>query len=195
MAEFKDTAPWDTKWIVWVRRFLDKADRAFNSDEWKVAENDDEAIKLLNKTIKKVEEDIQNYKFNTAIASMMILVNYWRPQDEELFKQWKEKFAIILSPFAPHLAEELWENLWNKQSIFFAQWPEYDKKLVVDDTVKIAVQVMWKVRWTIEVAKDEDKQSVLNKAKQEQNVAKWIEGKNIVKEIYVPGKIVNLVVK
>ncbi len=195
MAEFKDTAPWDTKWIVWVRRFLDKVDRAFNSEEWKIAEDDSEAIKLLNKTIKKVEEDIENYKFNTAIASMMILVNYGRPTDEERSLEWKQKLAIILSPFAPHMAEELWGNLWNKKSIFFAEWPKVDESMLVENTVKMAVQVMWKVRGTIEIAKDENKDSVLEKAKSEPNVAKWIEGKKIVKEIYVPGKIVNLVVK
>jgi leucyl-tRNA synthetase len=93
------------------------------------------------------------------------------------------------------LAEELWEQIWNKESIFFAKWPEYDEKLVVDDTIKIAVQVLWKVRWTIEIAKDESKDSVLEKAKNSPELAKWLEGKNIVKEIYVPGKIVNLVVK
>ncbi len=196
MAEFKDSAPWDTKNIIWVRRFLEKTERAFSEQNAKIAENDDEAIKLLNKTIKKVWEDIENYKFNTAIASMMILVNYWKPESKEKFEEWKEKFAIILSPFAPHLAEELWqENLWNKESIFNASWPEYDEKLVVDDTIKIAVQVLWKLRWTIEISKDEAKDSVLEKAKNNSDVAKWLEGKNIVKEIYVPGKIVNLVVK
>jgi len=94
-----------------VRRFLDKVDRAFNSEEGKVAEDDDEAMKLLNKTIKKVEEDIENYKFNTAIASMMILVNYGKPTDEEKSLEWKTKFAVILGAFAPHMAEELWESM------------------------------------------------------------------------------------
>jgi leucyl-tRNA synthetase len=76
-----------------------------------MTQDDNEAMKILNKTIKKVGEDIENYKFNTAIAQMMILANYGRPKDEELFKEWKEKFAIILSPFAPYLAEELWEQM------------------------------------------------------------------------------------
>ncbi len=194
MAEFKDSAPWDTKNIIWVRRFLEKTERLYTS-EAKIAKNDEETIKLLHKTIKKVGEDIENYKFNTAIASLMILVNNWLPKDENLTKEFKEKLAIILSPFAPHLAEELWKRLWNKESIFFANWPEYNEKLIVDDTLKIAVQVLWKVRWTIEISKDEDKKSVLEKAKNNKDVAKWLEGKNLVKEIYVPWKIVNLVVK
>ncbi|MCD5380751.1 class I tRNA ligase family protein [Candidatus Gracilibacteria bacterium] len=195
MAEFKDTAPWDSKGIVGVRRFLDKVERAFGSEEGKIAEDDDEAIKLLNKTIKKVEEDIENYKFNTAIASMIILVNYGRPTGSDKLAEWKTKFTIILSAFAPHLGEELWEDLGNEKSVFFASWPEYNKDLVVDDSVKIGVQVLGKLRGTIEIAVDEEKDSVLEKAKSETNVAKWLEGKNVVKEIYVPGKIVNLVVK
>ena len=195
MAEFKDSAPWDTKNIIWVRRFLEKVERAFSEPDVKKAEDDNQAIKLLNKTIKKVEEDIENYKFNTAIASMMILVNYGRPNDESLFSEWKEKFIVILSAFAPFLSEELWEQMWNKESIFLASWPEIDESMLVENTVKIAVQVLGKVRWTIEINKDESKESVLEKAKNEENVAKWLEGKNLVKEIYVPWKIVNLVIK
>ncbi len=194
MADFKDSAPWDTKNIIWVRRFLEKVERLYTS-EAKIAKDDNEAMKLLNKTIKKVEEDIENYKFNTAIAQLMILVNNWLPKDENKKQEFKEKLAIILSPFAPHLVEELWERLWKKESVFFASWPEYDKKLVVDDTIKIAVQVLWKVRWTIEITKDEDKESVLEKAKNNEWVKKWISWKEIIKEIYVPWKIVNFVVK
>jgi leucyl-tRNA synthetase len=93
------------------------------------------------------------------------------------------------------LAEELWEQMWNKESIFFAKWPEINESMLIENTVKIAVQVLWKVRATIEIEKDESKDSVLEKAKNNSDVSKWLEGKNLVKEIYVPGKIVNLVVK
>ena len=195
MAEFKDTAPWDTKGIIWVRRFLDKVDRLFGSEP-KISNEDDDFIKkLLHKTIKKVWEDIESYKFNTAIASMMILVNNWLPKDEENQNIWKNIFLRLLHPFAPHLAEELWEKLGNKKSIFFSLWPEYDEKLIVDDIIIIWVQVLWKLRWEIEISVDEDKNSVLKKAKDNEGVAKWLEWKEIVKEIYVPCKIVNLVIK
>ena len=195
MAEFKDTAPWDTKGIVWVRRFLDKVDRLFDKDPKISLESDEFTKKLLHKTIKKVGEDIENYKFNTAIASMIILVNNWLPKKEKNQIVWKKTFLILLHPFAPHLAEELWEKQWWFQSIFFAEWPEYDEKLVVDDIIVIWVQVLWKLRWEIEILKDEDKESVLEKAKNQESVIKWIDWKEIVKEIYVPWKIVNLVVK
>jgi leucyl-tRNA synthetase len=133
-----------------VKRFLDKVERAFNSVEGKFAENDLEAIKILNKTIRKVEEDIENYKFNTAIAQMMILVNYGRPTDEKLFIEWKTKFVTILSAFAPFLAEELYSELCrdvllkhlDNRSVFFVKWPEVDESMLVENTVKIAVQVL-----------------------------------------------------
>ncbi len=195
MAEFKDAAPWDTKGIVWVKRFLEKAERLFWAEAKVSSENDMFTMKLLHKTIKKVWEDIESYKFNTAIAWMMILVNNWLPKDVSKQDEWKNMFVRILHPFAPHLAEELWERLWEKNSVFFSSWPKYYENMTIDDTITIAVQVLWKVRWEIEIAKDEDKQSVLTKAKQNQDVAKWLDWKDLIKEIYVPGKIVNLVVK
>jgi len=195
IAEFKDAAPWDTKNILWVRRFIEKSERLFTPEGKLSTENDNTTMKLLHKTIKKVEEDIENYKFNTAIASLMILVNNWLPTDSELQNEWKNLFLRILHPFTPHLAEELWERAWETTSLFFSEWPKYNKKMVIDDTITIAVQVLWKVRWEIEIAKEEDKESVLKKARTNEAILKWIEGKNLVKEIYVPGKIVNLVVK
>jgi leucyl-tRNA synthetase len=220
MADFKDWAPWDTKSITWVKRFLEKVWNIFEEPR-KSKENDIFTMKLLHKTIKKVWDDIEEYKFNTAIASMMILVNNWLPNDEILANEWKEKLIIILHPFAPHICEELWEklnnvemfrwNIWNdnkevfwqnistednwKNSIFFAPWPKYDEQMVIDDTIVIWVQVLWKLRWEIEIWADEDKESVLKKAKENSDVAKWLEAKDLVKEIYVPWKIVNFVIK
>ena len=195
MAEFKDAAPWDSKWIIWVRRFIEKSERLFWAEAKISTEEDKNTMKLLHKTIKKVEEDIENYKFNTAIASLMILVNNWIPKDEKLQAEWKDTFVRLLHPFTPHLSEELWERLWNTASVFGSSWPKYDPEMIVDNTIKMAVQVLGKVRWTIEIWKDEDKDSVLEKAKTNTDVLKWIEWKEIVKEIYVPWRIINIVVK
>ena len=197
MADFKDTAPWDTKNIIWVRRFLEKSERLFTPDAKLTTQWDEFTMKLVHKTIKKIEEDIENYKFNTAIAGMMILVNNGLPQDKELQREWRSMFVRMLHPFAPHLAEELWERMHSDTvtSVFQAPWPQYDPEMTVDDLVTIWVQVLWKLRGEIEIAPDEDKQSVLEKAKSNENVIKFLEWKNLVKEIYVPGKIVNLVVK
>ncbi len=197
MADFKDTAPWDTKNITWVRRFLEKSERLFTPEAKITSESDEFTMKLVHKTIKKIEEDIENYKFNTAIAQMMILVNNGLPKDVKLQREWRSVFVRILNPFAPHLAEELWERM-NKASVdcvALQSWPEFDEAMTVDNTVTIWVQVLWKLRGEIEISKDEDKDSVLEKARTNENVAKFIEGKDLVKEIYVPGKIVNLVVK
>ncbi len=197
MAEFKDSAPWDSKWIIGVRRFLEKTERLFTAEAKVSTEEDKNTMKLLHKTIKKVEEDINNYKFNTAIASLMILVNNWLPNDKELQREFRKNFLIILNPFAPHLAEELWERM-NKEkveSIHFEKWPKYDPEMIIDDTIKMAVQVLGKVRWEIEINKDEEKDKVLEIAKNNPDVIKWIEWKEIVKEIYVPGRIINIVVK
>lgn len=193
MSDFKDSAPWDTKNIVWVSRFLDKVWNLFENG--KVWEKDEESMKLLHKTIKKIWEDIENYKFNTAIASLMILVNYWTPKDENKATVWKKVFAQLLHPFAPHLAEELWSMLWNKDSIFNASWPKYDENLVKDDVVVIWVQVLWKLRWEIEINVNDAKEDIISRAKEVESVKKWLEGKEVLKEIYVPGKIVNIVVK
>jgi len=413
MADFKDAAPWDPSSIVWVRRFLDKFHAMMTGENPRPAKSDEEAMKTLHKTIKKVETDIENYKFNTAIAQIMILLNIGEPQDSEKNKEWKRTFIRLLHPFAPHMAEECWEiinsplhpassNLEEEQitkiyfatgnkskiervdrlmkainknssveeypdlvsveetgstslecalqklepyksleidtpiltvdtavyfdgqktdpthvkraalsaiwkteidctqeeisdamikyyteiareawwtmdmyyvdswavlypngdiktfenrreytildtphskpdiyypmrcifiskvtgkwdhntseeewfqelegqteackelfgyqdnSIFFTDWPEYDEVMTVDSEVTIWVQVLGKLRGEITISKDEDKNSVLQKAKSAPSIAKWLEGKTIVKEIYVPGKIVNLVVK
>ncbi len=195
IADFKDSAPWDTKNIIWVRRFLEKAERLFTPEAKASTEDDNTTMKLVHKTIKKVWEDIENYKFNTAIASLMILVNNGLPKDEKLMLEWKNIFIRLLHPFAPHLAEELWNRIWQKESVFKSSWPEYNESMTIDDTIKIAVQVLGKLRWTIEISKDEDKDSVLAKAKENEDVTKWLEWKTLVKEIYVPGKIVNLVIK
>ncbi len=193
MCDFKDSAPWDTKNIIWVKRFLDKVWNIFENG--KVWEDDKTAMKNLHKTIKKVGEDIENYKFNTAIAQMMILANYGTPANQELKQEWLEKFTLILHPFVPHFAEELWEKLGNNESIFHANWPEYDESLTVDDEVVIWVQVLWKLRGELAINVAENKDIILQKARELESVAKWLEGKEIVKEIYVPGKIVNIVVK
>lgn len=223
MAEFKDSAPWDSKWIVWVRRFLEKSERLFTYEAKISTEDDSFTMKLLHKTIKKVWEDIENYKFNTAIAALMILVNNWLPKDEDLKNEWKDIFIRLLSPFAPHLAEELNEKMvcaFEKatkmiensmhsdaviddsqvsdicfRSLFFSKWPKYDENLVKDDVITIWVQVLGKLRWEIEIWVDEEQSLVLEKARNNEWVKKWIDWKEIVKEIYVKWKIVNLVVK
>ena len=178
-------------------RFLEKAEKLFTSDAKLSSESNEFTMKLVHKTIKKVSEDIENYKFNTAISALMILVNNGLPTEIELQREWREVFCKLLHPFAPHLAEELWERMHKNKvdSIFFASWPEFNEAMTIDSSVVIGVQVLGKLRGTIEIQKDEPQDAVLAKAKQNLDVIKWLEGKEIVKEIYVPGKIVNIVIK
>lgn len=120
-------------------RFLEKAEKFFTPEARLSSENNEFTMKLVHKTIKKVSEDIENYKFNTAIASLMIMVNNGLPTEIELQREWREVFCKLLHPFAPHLAEELWERMHkNKvESIFFAAWPEFDEAMTVDSSVVI----------------------------------------------------------
>jgi leucyl-tRNA synthetase len=173
MGAFTDTAPWNPDAIVGVRRFLDKAYSAFIEGK-NTAKDDMKAMKLLHKTIKKVGEDIVGYKFNTAISALMILVNEGIPTDAEFATEWKEKFTILLHPFAPHMAEELWSLIGfrhsdegriqeisdtldasqaqhdvSRSSIYNAPWPDYDEFMLIDDEVTIAVQVNGKLRGTL----------------------------------------------
>jgi leucyl-tRNA synthetase len=166
---------------------------------------------LLHKTIKKVTEDIENLHFNTAISQLMIFRNafYSIGQGDEnniqvsksetselkiIKKNDLEKFLIILSPFAPHLAEELWEKLRHKESIFKEKWPEYDKKLVIDEEVTIAIQVNGKLRETIKAERGISEDKLKSKIYDLEKVKKYIEGKEIKKFIYVKDKLVNIVV-
>ncbi len=192
MGPFDQAVAFDMNGVKWARRFLEKIIKLYDKVSNDV-EDDAKIVSLLHKTIKKVGEDIDDFKFNTAISQMMILLKELTNQDK-ISKDLFEKFVLIIAPFAPHLSEELWQKLWHKDSIFIGDnWPEYDEKLIVEDTIKIAIQVMGKLRATIEIEKDSPKEAVLSWAKE--TVNKWIDGKEIIKEIYVPGKIVNFVVR
>ena len=155
-------------------------------------------MKLLHKTIKKVGEDIVEYKFNTAISSLMILLNEGVPVDEEFAQEWKEKFLILLHPFAPHMAEELYEKLSGgsyqvsdmnndsslptancqlptERSVYFAPWPNYDDYMLVDDEVTIAVQVNGKLRGTLTCLNGVMQEEVSSLAHEDPNIFKWVE--------------------
>ena len=148
--------------------------------------------RALHKTIKKVTEDTEGFKFNTAISAMMVLVNDFGKLDSipvNLF----EDLLFILNPYAPHITEELWQSLGHVSTLTFKPWPRYNEELCKDDTITLAVQINGKVRDQIEVAADASKEDVLAAAKASKKVQKFIEG-GLKKEIYVPGKLVSLVV-
>ena len=192
IGDFEQSAPWNTQSIKGCKRFLDRVMNLVDI----VSGNGvtPELEKTMHKLIKKVSGDIDNMRFNTAIAAMMGALN----TIYEVGKLTRDElitFAKLLSPFAPHIAEEINELLGEKDLISVAKWPEYDENKTVDDTVQLPVQINGKVRSTVLVPKDADKDAVLTIAKADEKIVAAIEGKTIVKEIVVPGKIVNIVIK
>lgn len=193
IGDFEKAAPWSTSSIKGCRRFVERVWNLHNSlnDE---KGNSKALLKPLHKTIKKVTEDIEGMKFNTAIASMMSLLN----EVDKVGSLSKEDYKTVinlLNPFAPHITEELWEMLGFEGFCSLADWPEYDENLCTDSEVEIAVQVNGKLRGRITVAVDADRETVLAAAKSSEKVAAEISGANIVKEIYIQGKLVNIVIK
>lgn len=192
--------PWNSDNIQGVDRFLKKVWRTFLDDQGNPAdklgneEDDADTARALHETIKKVSVDYERLSFNTAISQMMICVNQFA-KAEKLNRDSAKAFLQLLAPLAPHIAEELWERLGGEASIANAPWPKHDESKLVQDTIKLIVQVNGKLRGELHVSKDAPKDEVLAAAKELDKVASQIEGKNLVKEIYVPGRIVNLVAK
>ena len=192
MGDFEKAAPWSPSSIKGCKRFLD---RTFNLQE-KVVDGGvrPEFESMIHKTIKKVTEDIETLKFNTAIAQLMT----WLNDVEKCGSITKEEYKIylmLLDPFAPHICEEIWENMGFGDMIVRQQWPQYDEAKCVDETVEIAVQITGKVRARINIPADATSEEAIAAAKADATVAGLLEGKNIVKEIYVPGRLVNIVAK
>ncbi|MFC1612411.1 leucine--tRNA ligase [Patescibacteria group bacterium] len=208
MGPFEEAIPWNTKGVVGVRRFLEKVwklqDKIRNPKSEirnKSQIQNSKVEKLLHKTIKGVTEDIDNFKFNTAISKLMILTNEFSSSlssrtersgdagSSEMF----EKLLLLLSPFAPYIAEELWSKLGNKTSITKEPWPEYDKKLAKDEEIQLVVQVNGKVRDKIMVPTSINEKEAREKALASEKVQKHMEGNKIKKFIFT-GKLVNIVV-
>jgi len=195
MGPFAETIPWSTEGVRGVRRFLEKVWnlQATVNPETSGQKTEVTTTTLLHKTIKKITEDIENMKFNTAISAMMIFLN--EVQKEGISKEDFEKFLIILAPFVPHMCEELWSQLGYKESIFQQSWPKYDENLIKDDTVKIAVQINGKLRDTIEVKNNISEEEVKEKVLASEKVQKWLKGKEIVKIIFIKNKLISIVIK
>jgi leucyl-tRNA synthetase len=151
-------------------------------------------LSLMHKTIKKVSEDFEAMKFNTAIASMMSAVNDFY-NDKYITKDELKTLITLLYPVAPHITEEIWQDQGFEGMLNQATWPAWDDEKTVDDVIELPVQISGKVRGKIIVAKDADLEAARQKAKEDESINKYIEGKTIVKEIYVAGKIFNIVVK
>ncbi|MGO5094888.1 leucine--tRNA ligase [Agathobaculum sp. LCP25S3_E8] len=192
IGDFEKAAPWSPKSIKGCRRFLE---RVWGLAE-KVQEGDEYSKQhevLMHRTIKKVGEDADNLKANTAIAALMTMLNEF--YDKGVNKAEYMTFLTLLNPFAPHITEELWQQMGGEGLLSVAPWPVYEEAKTVEDTVEMAVQVNGKLKCTIKLPVDCDKQVAIDTALAEEKVQNAIAGKEMVKQIVVPGKIVNLVVR
>ncbi len=192
IGDFEKSAPWNPQSIKGCKRFLDRF--AGLVDLAKGQGVTDALDRSMHKMIKKVTGDIDSMKFNTAIAAMMSFLNEVY-EVGTLTRDELATFAKVLAPFAPHLAEEVYELMGNKSLVSLAAWPSYDEAKTVDDTVELPVQVNGKMRGLVAVPAGADKGTVLAAAKADEKVAPALAGKTIVKEIVVPGKIINFVVR
>lgn len=191
MGPFDQSIAWSTNGIKWVKKFLEKIvalkDKITNGEETPATQI------ILHQSIKKLTEDIDAFRFNTGVSQLMIFVNHLT-ECPSISRKTFEDLVVLVSPFAPHLAEELWESLGNEYSIFTkATWPSYDEKYLVADTVTIAVQVNGKVRGTLNIAKEAEETEVMQLARENEKIAPRIAGES-KKIIYVKWKILNIVV-
>ena len=192
MGDYQMDCPWNTDSLKGCRRFIDKIIRL--KDKVINDENYSKNLEIIiNKSIKKVQNDLYTMGFNTAISTLMILANKYDEQDHITKKDYKT-LLTLLNPIAPHITEELNEEL-GYRPICESSWPTYDEEKTIDISKKIAVQINGKVRAAIDVLEQETAEEIKEKALKEQNVQKYLEGKEIIKEIIIPNKIVNFVIK
>ena len=193
MGDYEKAAPWSESSVKGCKRFVDRIwalqDKVVDSDEYS-----DKLRSLMHKTIKKVSDDIESMKFNTAIAAMMTLLNEIYNVGSITKKEFRD-LLIILNPFAPHVTEELYQMIGCEGVLNEQEWVTYDEALCKDDTIEIVCQINGKVKSKLTIPTDAAKDVVIALAKADEAIVKATEGKNIVKEIYVPNKLVNLVVK
>lgn len=196
MGPLEQVKPWNTNGVEGVLRFLNRVWRLFTGNAnipFTEAPADKEQMRTLHATIQRVTTDTEKLSFNTAIAALMEFLNAaykWNNLPREI----AEPFIKLLNPYAPHLAEELWELMGHTASISDALWPKHDDSLLATDSVTLAIQINGKLRASIAVGVDMDQDDVMEAAEENPVVQKWICGREIKKVIYVPGKVLNLVV-
>ena len=192
IGDFEQSAPWNPQSIKGCKRFLE---RFLNLTELVTGDGETpELVRPINKMIKKVSEDIDAMKFNTAIACMMATINTVY-EVGKISRSELEKFALVLSPFAPHVAEEVYSILGNTRLASLEPWPQYDKDKTEDDAAVMPIQINGKVRTTVSIPKSFTKEQILELVYADEKIRAAIDGKSVVKEVIVPGKIINIVVK
>ena len=199
MGPLEAMKPWSTRGVEGVARFLDRVWRLAVAGDGSLAHAlvdetpETDHLRLLHRTIRKVTEDIEGLRFNTAIAQLMVFTN----EMTKLVRRPRtliEPFLLILSPFAPHLGEELWNRLGHADTLAYEAWPAWDAAMVVDETVTVAIQVNGKLRATLELARGTDREAAQAAALADERIQRYVNGSELRKVIHVPDKRVNLVV-
>jgi leucyl-tRNA synthetase len=194
LGPLEATKPWADSGVKGVFGFLARSCRFFgNPENYSGGEEDMEILKLLHKTIQKVENDIENLRFNTGISQMMIFVNLCMKK-QKVTKTTGETFAKVLAPYAPHLAEEIWEVLGHKQTLAYEKWPVVETKYLEEDTFNYPVSINGKKRFELELPKDMPVNEVEKNAIAHNDAQKWLNGQTPKKVIVVPNKIINIVI-
>ena len=194
MGPIDAAKPWDPNGIDGSKKFLDRVWRLFKESGKVVDKPNKNLEKAYNYTVKKVTNDYETMNFNTAISQMMIFVNLANKEDV-LPLEYAEGFLKLLNPVAPHITEELWSEMGHTETITYSTWPTFDEAKTQEDTISLPVQINGKLRANVEIEKDEDQESVKQKVHNNDKIQAQIEGKQIVKEIYVPNRIYNIVIK
>ena len=194
IGPFDQSAAWDTLGINGIDRFIRKVWRLVIENEIKDDEVTENQLFTIHNTIKLVTEQVDTLDLNTAISQLMIFVNDLS-QNGQYSKQTIEILIKLLAPFAPHISEELWQYLGHTNTIAYQGWPKYEEKYLIKKTIVIPIQINGKVRDKIDVDPELDKEKILSIAKESKNTIKYLKNKEVVKEIYVPGKIINFVVR
>ena len=197
MGPLEDPKPWDPRGIIGLHRFLNKVwnliidrNQMKDSRQSKIPLNLD---RLIHQTIKKVTEDIQNFRFNTAISALMILVNEMEKASQLPIAK-RQLLIKLLSPFAPHIAQELWQKLGGKNLLDFEEWPKWDEKMIQEEEFDLIIQVNGKFRAALRVKKEISESEAKKLALNNETIKKWLIGKEIKKVIFVPNRLINLIV-
>lgn len=194
MGPIDAAKPWDPNGIDGSKKFIDRVWRLFKESGKVVDKPNKNLEKAYNYTVKKVTNDYETMNFNTAISQMMIFINLAN-KEEVLPLEYAEGFLKLLNPVAPHITEELWSEMGHTETITYSTWPTFDEAKTQEDTISLPVQINGKLRANVEIEKDEDQESVKQKVHNNDKIQAQIEEKQIVKEIYVPNRIYNIVIK
>jgi leucyl-tRNA synthetase len=199
MGPLEEMKPWNTRGVEGVFRFLNRVWRLFVNDDGILDKSIQEAVpapdyeRLYHQTVKKVGDDIDGLRFNTSISQMMIFLNETMKLEIRPRKQ-LENFVLLLAPFAPHLAEELWEKLGHTNTLAYESWPVYDEEKCIETTMEVVLQINGKIRSKVSVAKDTSNTELERLAFDDANIKRYVDGKRIIKKIIIPNKLVNIVV-